>query len=315
MSNPVRVTVTGAAGQIGYSIVFRIASGQLLGPDQPVDLRLLEIPQAMGALEGVAMELVDCAFPLLAGLDLHDDPEQALRRHQHRAAGRLASPHQGHGAGRAALRERRDLHGPGQGAEQPGRVRREGARRRQPRQHQLPDRDEQRAGHPARALHLDDAPRPQPGGRPARQQAGGAGRPTSPRWACGETTRRRCTPTCSTRRSAGTSRPSSSTTRHGSRTTSCPMWANAERRSSRRAAPPRRRRPRARRSTTSATGSTAPLADWVSMGVRLRRLLRRPRGSHQRLPLHLRRRRVQDRAGARDRRVLPRARSTPRSPS
>ena len=78
MSNPVRVTVTGAAGQIGYSIVFRIASGQLLGPEQPVDLRLLEIPQAMGALDGVAMELVDCAFPLLAGLDLHDDPAGAF---------------------------------------------------------------------------------------------------------------------------------------------------------------------------------------------------------------------------------------------
>jgi malate dehydrogenase len=78
VSNPVRVTVTGAAGQIGYSLVFRIASGQLLGPDQPVDLRLLEIPPAMGALEGVAMELVDCAFPLLAGLDLHDDPNEAF---------------------------------------------------------------------------------------------------------------------------------------------------------------------------------------------------------------------------------------------
>jgi malate dehydrogenase len=78
LSNPVRVTVTGAAGQIGYSIVFRIASGQLLGPDQTVDLRLLEIPQAMGALEGVAMELVDCAFPLLAGLDLHDDAREAF---------------------------------------------------------------------------------------------------------------------------------------------------------------------------------------------------------------------------------------------
>jgi malate dehydrogenase len=72
------VTVTGAAGQIGYSIVFRIASGQLLGPDQPIDLRLLEIPQAMGALEGVAMEIVDCAFPLLAGLDLHDRPADAF---------------------------------------------------------------------------------------------------------------------------------------------------------------------------------------------------------------------------------------------
>jgi malate dehydrogenase len=78
VSNPVRVTVTGAAGQIGYSIVFRIASGQLLGPAQPVDLRLLEIPPAMGALEGVAMELIDCAFPLLAGLDLHDDPGAAF---------------------------------------------------------------------------------------------------------------------------------------------------------------------------------------------------------------------------------------------
>jgi malate dehydrogenase len=78
VSNPVRVTVTGAAGQIGYSIVFRIASGELLGADVPIDLRLLEIPQAMGALEGVAMELVDCAFPLLKQLDLHDDPAGAF---------------------------------------------------------------------------------------------------------------------------------------------------------------------------------------------------------------------------------------------
>jgi len=75
---PTRVTVTGAAGQIGYSLVFRIASGQLLGAEQPIDLRLLEIPQAMGALEGVAMELVDGAFPLLSGLDLHDDPNDAF---------------------------------------------------------------------------------------------------------------------------------------------------------------------------------------------------------------------------------------------
>jgi malate dehydrogenase len=78
VTNPVRVTVTGAAGQIGYSLVFRIASGALLGPQQPVDLRLLEIPAAMGALEGVAMEIVDCAFPLLSGLDLHDDPAEAF---------------------------------------------------------------------------------------------------------------------------------------------------------------------------------------------------------------------------------------------
>ena len=65
---PVHVTVTGAAGQIGYSLLFRIASGHLLGPDQPVVLRLLEVEQALGALNGVCMELDDCAFPLLAGL-------------------------------------------------------------------------------------------------------------------------------------------------------------------------------------------------------------------------------------------------------
>ena len=75
---PVRVAVTGAAGQIGYSLVFRIASGALLGPDQPVVLQLLEIPPAMGALDGVAMELDDCAFPLLAGLELSDDPGTAF---------------------------------------------------------------------------------------------------------------------------------------------------------------------------------------------------------------------------------------------
>jgi malate dehydrogenase len=77
-NQPVRVTVTGAAGQIGYAIVFRIASGEMLGPDQPIVLDLLEIPQAMGALNGVAMELIDCAFPLLAGLELHDDPNTAF---------------------------------------------------------------------------------------------------------------------------------------------------------------------------------------------------------------------------------------------
>jgi len=77
-TSPVRVAVTGAAGQIGYSLVFRVASGQLLGPDQPVVLQLLEIPPAMGALEGVAMELDDCAFGLLSGIELTDRPETAF---------------------------------------------------------------------------------------------------------------------------------------------------------------------------------------------------------------------------------------------
>jgi malate dehydrogenase len=78
MANPVKVTVTGAAGQIGYAILFRIASGQMLGAETPVHLKLLEIPDAIKAAEGTAMELEDCAFPLLAGLDIHDDPRQAF---------------------------------------------------------------------------------------------------------------------------------------------------------------------------------------------------------------------------------------------
>ncbi|HET6561500.1 MAG TPA: malate dehydrogenase [Marmoricola sp.] len=73
MTQPVKVAVTGAAGQIGYSLLFRIASGALLGPDTPVQLRLLEITPALGALEGVVMELDDCAFPTLAGVEIGDD--------------------------------------------------------------------------------------------------------------------------------------------------------------------------------------------------------------------------------------------------
>jgi malate dehydrogenase len=78
---PVRVAVTGAAGQIGYSILFRIASGQMLGNDQPVILQLLEIPdeKAQKALKGVMMELDDCAFPLLAGMQAHSDPMAAFK--------------------------------------------------------------------------------------------------------------------------------------------------------------------------------------------------------------------------------------------
>ncbi len=76
--NPIRIAVTGAAGQIGYSLVFRIASGQLCGPNQPIILQLLEIPPAMGALEGVAMELDDCAFPLLQEIELEDQAENAF---------------------------------------------------------------------------------------------------------------------------------------------------------------------------------------------------------------------------------------------
>ncbi len=78
MSSPVKVTVTGAAGQIGYAILFRVAAGEMLGPDTPVELRLLEIPDAIKAAEGTAMELDDCAFPLLSRIEISDDPKFAF---------------------------------------------------------------------------------------------------------------------------------------------------------------------------------------------------------------------------------------------
>ncbi|WP_225756601.1 malate dehydrogenase [Cardiobacterium sp. Marseille-Q4385] len=79
MKNPVRVTITGAAGNIGYALAFRIAAGDMLGPDQPVILQLLEITPALGALQGVVMELNDCAFPLLAGVVATDDASVAFK--------------------------------------------------------------------------------------------------------------------------------------------------------------------------------------------------------------------------------------------
>ncbi|MBV8648999.1 malate dehydrogenase [Paludibacterium sp.] len=79
MKAPVRVAVTGAAGQIGYSLLFRIASGEMLGKDQPVILQLLDLPQAQTAVKGVMMELEDCAFPLLAGMVATDDPNVAFK--------------------------------------------------------------------------------------------------------------------------------------------------------------------------------------------------------------------------------------------
>lgn len=79
MKQPVRIAVTGAAGQIGYALLFRIAAGEMLGPDRPVILQLLEVPQAMKALEGVVMELEDCAFSTLAGITISDDPQVGFK--------------------------------------------------------------------------------------------------------------------------------------------------------------------------------------------------------------------------------------------
>jgi len=79
MKKPVRVAITGAAGQIGYSLLFRVASGDMLGKDQPVILQLVEIPPAMKALDGVVMEVEDCAFPLVAGIETADDPRKGFK--------------------------------------------------------------------------------------------------------------------------------------------------------------------------------------------------------------------------------------------
>ena len=161
MASPVNVTVTGAAGQIGYALLFRIASGQMLGPDTTVHLKLLEIPDAVKAAEGTALELFDCAFPLLAGIDVYDDAGQAFDGMQCRAAGRRPAAHKGHGARRPAGGQRRHLQAPGPGDRGRRRRRREGARGRQSRQHERADRDEQRRRRAARAVHRDDAARSQ----------------------------------------------------------------------------------------------------------------------------------------------------------
>ena len=112
MSESVNVTVTGAAGQIGYALLFRIASGQLLGADNPVKLRLLEIPQAARAAEGTALELQDGAFPLLAGVDVFDDPKQAFSG-ANVALLVGARRDQGHGARRPARGQRWHLQAAG----------------------------------------------------------------------------------------------------------------------------------------------------------------------------------------------------------
>src|SRR5262245_694933 len=78
-NKPVRVAITGAAGQIGYSLLFRVASGEMLGADQPVILQLVEVPPAMKALDGVVMEVEDCAFPLVAGIETADDPRKGFK--------------------------------------------------------------------------------------------------------------------------------------------------------------------------------------------------------------------------------------------
>ena len=179
MSTPVNVTVTGAAGQIGYAILFRIAAGEMLGPDTEVKLRLLEIPDAIKAAEGTAMELDDCAFPLLRGIDISDDPKEAFDGTN--IALLVGARPRSKGMERADLLEANGgiFKPQGEAINERRRRRRQGAGRRQPGQHQLPDREVARPRRPDGAVHRDDAPRSQPRHRPARQQARSARSPTS----------------------------------------------------------------------------------------------------------------------------------------
>ena len=112
---PVRVTVTGAAGQIGYSLLFRIASGAMLGPKQPVILQLLEVTPALQALKGVSMELDDCAFPLLAGNCANRRRQRGVRRCRLRACWSGRCPASRGWSERPALGQRWDLQATGRG--------------------------------------------------------------------------------------------------------------------------------------------------------------------------------------------------------
>ena len=119
MTQPQRVAITGAAGQIGYQLAFRVASGQLLG-DRPLSLHLLEIPQALDALQGVVMELRDCAFPLLHDIVATAEPEEAFDGADAALLVGARPRGTGHGAQGSAPGQRPDLHRPGQGAERQG---------------------------------------------------------------------------------------------------------------------------------------------------------------------------------------------------
>ena len=156
-----KVTVTGAAGQIGYASCSASRAARCSARDTPVALRLLEIPAAVKAAEGTAMELDDCAFPLLAAIEITDDPNVAFDGVN--IALLVGARPRGPGMERADLLEANGgiFKPQGAGDQRARRGRCAGARRRQPGQHERADRDVARARRAARALHRDDAPRPQ----------------------------------------------------------------------------------------------------------------------------------------------------------
>ena len=255
-TSPVKVAVTGAAGQIGYSLLFRIASGSLLGPDTPVELRLLEITPALKALEGVVMELDDCAFPLLSKVEIGDDPMRVFDGVN--LALLVGARPRGPGM------ERGDLLEANGGIFAPqGKALNEVA---------ADDIRVTVTGNPANTnalIAMSNAPDIPDERFPAltrldhnraiSQLAAKLSVPVTDirRMTIWATTRRPSTPTSSTPRSAAATRPRRSATRTGWRTPSSPPSPSAARRSSRPAGRPRPRRPPTRRSTTPAPGCRA----------------------------------------------------------
>ena len=270
MKAPVRVAVTGAAGQIGYSLLFRIANGDMLGRDQPVILQLLELPieKAQNALKGVMMELEDCAFPLLAGMTGSGDPNVAFKDADVALLVGARPRGPGHGAQGPAAREREDLHRAGQALDAVAVAQRQGAGRRQSREHQCLHRDEVRAFAAEEELHGDAAARPQPRAVAARREGGSARSATSRRSSSGATIRRRCTPTTGSRPPTAKLLKDVDRRRElESQRCSCRRSASAARRSSRRADCRRPHRRPTPRSTTFATGCAGTNGKWVTMGV------------------------------------------------
>ena len=306
MSTPAKVTVTGAAGQIGYALLFRVASGQLLGPDRPVRLNLLEIPQAVKAAEGTAMELDDCAFPLLAGIDIHDDPDKAFDGTNFGLL--VGARPRGPGMERADLLEANGgIFGPQGKAINAGAASDvERARRRQPGEHERADRPEQRARRARRALPRDDAPGSQPRDRAARQKTGSTVDDVTNMtiWGNHSTTQY---PDLFHAKVKGQRAIELVDDQEWYENDYIPTVAK------RGAAIIEARGASSAASAANAAidhvldwvGGT-PDGDWVSMSVPVGRLLRRARGDHLLVPVHLLERRVLDRAGPRDRRLLAR---------
>ena len=256
-TTPVKVAVTGAAGQIGYSLLFRLASGSLLGPDTPIQLQLLEITPALKALEGVVMELDDCAFPTLAGVEIGDDAEKIFDGVN--LALLVGARPRGPGMERGDLLEANGAIFTAQGkalnkvAASDVRIGVTG----NPANTNALIAMTQRARHPQGTLQRPDPTRPQPGDLAARgqdrrqrhrhQEDDDLGQPLGdpvPR----HLPRR-------DRRQERRRRPS--TTRPGSRATSSRLSPSAARRSSRRAARRQQPRPPRPRSTPPTTGCSA----------------------------------------------------------